>query len=166
MKLKNHEHRTKMILQVSKTLILSLVILLMFSCNKSEEESFATQNIIPVLIGKGSVSNPNSPLLLNELIANQTQWNTLLTSMNSVNNVSNNFTETNINFSDFDVIAVFSNSNSILNSASTVDIISINENQTERVVVVGNLINGISADVAQPFHIVKIPKSTKPVIFQ
>ncbi len=42
MKLKIHEHRTKMILQVSKTLILSLVLFLSLSCNNSDDEN--TQN--------------------------------------------------------------------------------------------------------------------------
>ena len=149
-----------------KTLILSLVLFLSLSCNTSDDNQSATivaTPITPILIGKNSISNPN-PLLQNVLITNQTQWNALLASMNAVNNVSINFTETSINFNDFDVIAVFRSP--ISNSASTVDIISIEENQTNRIVSVQNLINGDATDVAQPFHIVKIPKSTKPVVFQ
>ncbi len=149
-----------------KTLILSLVLFLSLSCNNSDDNQSVTNvatPITPILIGKNSISNPN-PLLQNVLITNQTQWNALLASMNAVNNVSINFTETSINFNDFDIIAVFRNP--ISNSASSVDITNIEENQTNRVVTVQNLTNGISADVAQPFHIVKIPKSTKPVVFQ
>ena len=100
----------------------------------------------------------------NVLINNQTQWDALLISMNEVNNVSATFTETNIDFSSFDIIAVFRNP--ISNSSSTVDITSIIENQVNRVVTVQNLTNGISSDISQPFHIVKIPRSTKPVVFQ
>ena len=149
-----------------KTLILSLVLFLSLSCNNSDDNQSANNVATPItttLIGKNSISNPN-PLLQNVLITNQTQWNALLASMNAVNNVSINFTETSINFNDFDVIAVFRSP--ISNSASTVDIISIEENQTNRIVSVQNLINGDATDVAQPFHIVKIPKSTKPVVFQ
>jgi hypothetical protein len=149
-----------------KTLILSLVLFLLLSCTNNDDNQSVTNLATPItftLIGKNSISNP-SPLLQNVLIANQTQWNTLLTSMNAVNIVSTNFSETNINFNNFDVIAVFRSP--ISNSASTVDIISIEENYTNRIVSVQNLINGDATDVAQPFHIVKIPKSTKPVVFQ
>lgn len=149
-----------------KTLILSLATFLAVSCNKSEDPQPTNRVETPItstLIGKSSISNP-SPPLQNVVITNQTQWNALLTSMNAVNNVSNNFTDTNINFTNFDVIAVFRNP--ISNSTSTIDIINIVENQTSRVAAVKNLTNGDSQDVAQPFHIVKIPKSTKPVIFQ
>ena len=154
-----------------KTLILSLFIILTLSCNNNDNESQTNvptpiptpTTIISTLVGKGSTSHPTPPLQ-NTLIINQAQWDAILNTMNAVNNVSNDFTETNIDFNNFDVIAVFRNP--LSNSASTVDIISIVENQTERVVTVQNLTNGIAQDVAQPFHIVKVVKSTKPVIFQ
>jgi hypothetical protein len=148
-----------------QTLILSLILLLTISCNKEETLSLskAAATITPTLIGKSSISNPSTPLH-NVLISNQAQWDAIITSMNAVNNVSDNFTETSIDFSNFDIIAVFRNP--ISNSSSTVDIITIDENQTNRVVTVQNLTDGISADVAQPFHIVKIPKSSKPIVFQ
>lgn len=150
-----------------KNLILLAVLILTMGCSKNSDSepvtSFTPRTIIPVLIGKSSISNP-IPLLQNVLISSQTEWNTLLNSMNAVNNVSINFTETNVDFSNFDVIAVFRKQYS--NSSSTVDITNILENQTNRVVTIQNLTNGISQDVAQPFHIVKIPKSTKPVVFQ
>ena len=149
-----------------RNLILLTVLILIMGCSNNSDsepvESFP-KTIIPVLIGKSSVSNP-IPLLQNVLISSQKDWNILLNSVNAANNVSINFTETNIDFSNFDVIAVFRNQYS--NSSSTVDITKIVENQTNRVVTIQNLINGISQDVAQPFHIVKIPKSNKPVVFQ
>lgn len=147
-----------------KTLIFVFIsIFSLLSCNSNEDENFTSQSITPILIGKSSISDPNPPLQ-NSLITTQSQWSLLLSSMNAINNVSNNFTETNINFNSFDVIAVFRNP--VSNSTSTVDIISIVETQTNRIVTIQNLINGISSDISQPFHIVKIPKSTKPVVFQ
>lgn len=146
-----------------KILVLSLVLFLSFSCNNSDVSQSTSTPITPILIGKSSISDPSTPLQ-NILINNQTQWDALLISMNEVNNVSATFTETNIDFSSFDIIAVFRNP--ISNSSSTVDITSIVENQANRVVTVQNLINGISSDISQPFHILKIPKSTKPIVFQ
>ncbi len=146
-----------------KTLILTFIsFFMLLSCNDSDD-SFSPQNITPILIGKNSISNPSTPLQ-NSLITNQAQWDILLSTMNSVNNVSNNFTESSIDFNNFDIVAVFRNP--ISNSSSTVDITSIVETENQRVVTVQNLIDGVSADVAQPFHIVKIPKSTKPIVFQ
>ncbi len=146
-----------------KTLILTFIsFFMLLSCNNSDD-SFSPQNITPILIGKNSISNPSTPLQ-NSLITNQAQWDILLSTMNSVNNVSNNFTESSIDFNNFDIVAVFRNP--ISNSSSTVDITSIVETENQRVVTVQNLIDGVSADVAQPFHIVKIPKSTKPIVFQ
>ena len=147
-----------------KTLIINFFLLLLISCNNSTEiQNLTNQAITPVLIGKSSISNPEPPLQ-NTLIINQMQWNQLLASLNAVNNVSINFTETNVDFNNYDVIAVFRNP--ILNSTSSIDITNVTENQTNRIVTVQKLRDGISADVAQPFHIVKIPKSTKPVVFQ
>ena len=149
-----------------KTIILSLVLFLSLSCSKNDDKQSVPNVATPItfiLIGKSSISDPSQPLQ-NVLITNQTQWDTLLTSMNEVNNVSNNFIETSINFNDFDIVAVFKNP--ISNSTSTVDIASIVENQTNRLVTIEYLKIGISNDIAQPFHIVKIPKSAKPVIFQ
>ena len=146
-----------------KTLILTFIsFFMLLSCSNSDD-SFTPQNITPTLIGKNSISNPSTPLQ-NSLITSQVQWDNLLSIMNSTNNVSNNFLETNIDFNNFDIIAVFRNP--ISNSSSTVDITSIVETGNQRAVTVQNLIDGVSADVAQPFHIVKIPKSTKPIVFQ
>lgn len=147
-----------------KTLITNFFLLLLISCNNSTEiQNVTNQTITPVLIGKSSITNPEPPLQ-NTLVINQMQWNQLLASMNAVNNVSINFTETNVDFNNYDVIAVFRNP--ISNSTSSIDITNITENQINRIVTVQKLRDGISNDVAQPFHIVKISKSTKPVIFQ
>ena len=147
-----------------KTLITNFFLLLLISCNNSTEiQNLTNQTITPVLIGKSSISNPEPPLQ-NTLIINQMQWNQLLASLNAVKNVSINFTETNVDFNNYDVIAVFRNP--ISNTTSSIDITNVTENQTNRIVTVQKLRDGISADVAQPFHIVKIPKSTKPVVFQ
>ena len=149
-----------------KNLVLFIGLILTLSCSKNTDSQSTTNVQTPItstLIGKSSIVNPN-PTLQNALISNQTEWTALLTSLNAVNNVSSNFTETNIDFNNFDVIATFRNP--ISNSTSTVDIISIEENQTNRLVTVQNLTNGISSDIAQPFHIVKIAKSLKPVVFQ
>jgi len=85
--------------------------------------------------------------------------------MNSVNNVSDNFQEINIDFSQYQIIAVFDKIYS--NGGHSIDIINVKENGKSITVVVNNLLTGDATSViAQPFHIVKIPKTEKQIIFE
>ena len=54
----------------------------------------------------------------------------------------------------------------VSNSTTTIDITNIQENANNIVVTVENLQIGMTTDVVHPFHIVKIPKSSKPILFQ
>lgn len=165
MKLKIHEHRTKMILQVSKTLILSLVLFLTISCNNSvEENSFTSQTITPTLIGKGSLMGSENILPQNVVYYNISGWNTILNSIDQFRLAQ--FTETtNVDFNNFQLIAVFDN---VYPSPTyDVSITNITENENSIVVTVTKTLNPSDATIVdQKFHIVKIPKSTKPVVFQ
>lgn len=165
MKLKIHEHRTKMILQVSKTLILSLVLFLTISCNNSvEENSFTSQTITPTLIGKGSLMGSENILPQNVVYYNISGWNTILNSIDQFRLAQ--FTETtNVDFNNFQLIAVFDN---VYPSPTyDVSITNITENENNIVVTVTKTLNPSDATIVdQKFHIVKIPKSTKPVVFQ
>jgi hypothetical protein len=53
------------------------------------------------------------------------------------------------------------------NGGHSVDIMSVTENPQNIVVVVVKLLTGdVTTVVTQPFHIVKMSKTTKPIIFQ
>jgi len=144
-----------------------MVLLLTMSCSKSDSaSSFSPQTITPVLISKGDLltsysSNPNQQ---NIIITNATEWNNFITNMNNPNNLSNNFSETNVDFNNFQIIAVF---DSIKQTGGfSIDITSVIENSTNVVVTIQHLLTGSdNAIITQPFHIIKIPKSTKPIIF-
>jgi hypothetical protein len=146
-----------------KTLYLSILLLLTLSCSKSNDETtFTPQTITPVLIGKGSLFY-NFYDRQNMVITNNSDWQTLLTNFNSVNDgITSTFSETNIDFNNFEIIIAID----VKNSSTTIDITNVIENENNITVTVQNLILGISGDVANPFHIVKIPKSNKPVVFQ
>ena len=84
-----------------KTLILSMILFLTISCNKNEEESsFTSQAITPILIGKGI--NSGSAVQSNLVISNQTDWLQLMNLLTTEN--TNNFTETNIDFENFQLL--------------------------------------------------------------
>ncbi len=89
------------------------------------------------------------------IISNVNDWQNLISQMNSVNNVSDDFTETEINFNKFTVFAIFLEvkSNGWEIGTETVtenqNSISISTLETEYVTTV----------ITQPFSIVKVPKA-------
>jgi len=102
----------------------------------------------------------------NFVITNTTDWQNLMTQMNSTNNVTDNFAETNIDFNIYEIVAVFDEVRS--NGGWTTEISSITETATE-ISVAYHFSSGnggfATCVITQPFHIVKIPKSSKPVNF-
>ena len=100
----------------------------------------------------------------NLVINNQQDWNNIINLIDQFRLAQ--FTETtNVDFNNFQLIAVFDN---IYQSPTyDVTISSIIENQNNIVVTVTKTLNPSDATVVdQKFHIVKIPKSTKPILFQ
>ena len=148
-----------------KTLILSLVLFLTLSCsNNDANTSSLPQTIIPVLIGKGSLMGSENIPQQNIVISNTANWNIILNSIDLFRLAQ--FSETkNVNFVNFRLIAVFDK----VYPGATYEfkIASIVENATNIVVIVQKTLRpSIAAVVDQKFHIVKIPKSLKPVVFQ
>ncbi|MGC4130553.1 MAG: hypothetical protein QM564_13600 [Bergeyella sp.] len=144
-----------------KTIILILTsAFMLFSCN-SDEDNFTIQNINPVLIGKGNDNNNVPPQ--NSKITNSAEWNALLSSFGS--SITSTFTETNIDFNTFDVIVTVDEIRQ--DSGHSRTITSIVENQNDIVAVIVNEYAGTGYTVlTRPYHIVKIPKSSKPIVFQ
>lgn len=144
-----------------KTLILSTFFFLAISCNNSDDSnSFVPQTITPVFIGKGVHSG--SALQSNLVITNQTDWLQLMNSLTSAN--TSNFTETNIDFNNFQLLVSIDGTRP--NTGYSIDISNVIENITNITATVSILNSGNGFTVlTQPFHIVKIPKSSKPVVF-
>jgi hypothetical protein len=147
-----------------RTFIYTIFILVLYtSCNDINDSPtpFTPINITPVLIGKGN--DITGLTQISTRITNQTDWNLLLSSMNSV---SNTFTETTIDFVNYDVIAIIDSERPCTNFFVNIDTIIENEdNITVQFSRTGD-INSCFTSMVQPYHIVKIPKSSKPVIFQ
>ncbi len=149
---------------MKKLAMIILTLVVTFGCNKEENNDI---EVVPILIGKGALfGNGEEGINKSNLtITNTADWNTLIEKMDSVNNTSNDFTEIDIDFSQFQVIAVFDrirnqadgtiNISNILDEKSEIKIFISYTNQAEPWLQVVN----------QPFHIVKIKKSEKPIIF-
>lgn len=120
-----------------------------------------------ILIGQGALFGAGEEGIVrqNLVITDDVNWQNLINQMNTRNNVSDSFTETNINFSEYMVIAVFDKVKG--NGGWSIDITNI-DNQTNQIVVtVTNLKTGnVSSVITQPYHIVKIPVNNKEIIFE
>lgn len=145
-------------------LIVTILLGLLTSCNKNDVNLNAVEF---KMIGKGNLfGNGNENIIKqNMVISDTTSWNELIGKMNSVNNVSESFTETNIDFQNFSIIAVFDEIKA--NGGYSIDVIKIMENENNIVVTLDYILKGGNTTImTQPYHIVKIQKDNKAVIFE
>ena len=150
----------------TKISILFIAILfgLLLSCSKSENE---LNQIKYTLISKGELyGNGQENISKQNLVISDTNsWNELITKMNSVNNVSEDFSEISVDFSHYDIIACFDEVKET--GGHSIDITRIIENENNIIVYIENLLKGnMTTVMTQPYHIVKIEKKTKPIIFE
>lgn len=148
-----------------KTIILILSFFLATSCS-SDDDSTTIQStpITFTEIGKGALFGNGSEGIAqsNIVIDNTTDWQNLMTQMNSFNNVTNEFSETNIDFSNYTVIGIFLE---VKPSGWEVEISNIEENNTN-LMVSKTETEADNSVITQPFHIVKIPITNKPIEFE
>jgi len=98
------------------------------------------------------------------VITTETDWENLKTQLNSVNNVTQHFTETNIDFSLYQVIFIIDKVKG--NGGWSIDVTDVTEYTDKIVITVSNVrTGGMTCVMTQPFQIVKIPVSNKPIIF-
>lgn len=147
-------------------LLLCSIFFVTISCrdNHDDEQLENKKQINFQLIGKGNLTG-NYTAQQNTVITNTTQWNNFLVQIDGQNNhPSAGFTETNIDFDQFMVIIVI---DAVYpNGGHSVDIMTVDENSQNIEVDVEKLLQGnVTTVVTQPYHIVKIPKILKPVIF-
>ena len=121
------------------------------------------KNIAFTTISNGTLHGDGSEEIAesNMVINNANDWQDLITKMNSVNNVSDNFSETNIDFNNYLVLAVFLE---VKRYGWGVEIVKIIESKNN-LIVSKKEIPSIAAVITQPFSIVKILKTDKPIEF-
>ena len=146
-----------------KTLYLTFVLLFTLgSCSDDDNTAtpFVPVTINPVLIGKGfkfsEVTQGNS------VISSQAVWDAFLISMG---NDSSSFINTDVDFSLYQIIAVVDIERPDTGHSVNIDTVIENENDITVDFSVLNSGDGFTV-MGQPYHIVKIPRSSKPVIFQ
>jgi len=124
-------------------------------------------NIESTLIGKGNLNGYKAEGIVeqNLVISDQATWNSLITKMNSVNNVSDRFSETDIDFSKYRIIAMFDRTKGSDRYSLGLDIRANSDNIIVDVTYLTR--EGEASEmISQPFHIVKIANSDFPIIFK
>ncbi len=147
-------------------LLIILLSIFSLSCNSNDDNSEMT-NVEFTLIAKDNLYGNGGEGIVeqNMVISSQTAWNELIAQMNSVNNVSDNFTETDVNFSEYTVIAVFDEIKSSSGHSLELNIMSNSENIIVDITDITPNGNALTV-ITQPFIIVKIENSQLPVIFK
>jgi len=147
-----------------KHLILTFLLFLTFGC--SDDDAIANsepQNISPALVAKGFMGSNNRFSTENRVITTNAQWHEIMESMEAAREgITENFNETIIDFDTHIVIASYM----IGSSGTTIDVTRVIENEDNVVVTLENLRKGATQDVVHPFNIVKIPRTSKPIIFE
>ncbi|MGB1393047.1 MAG: hypothetical protein ACPH4O_03945 [Flavobacteriaceae bacterium] len=148
-----------------KTIIFILSIFLATSCSSDDNNQTSQSTTITFTeIGKGVLDGNGSEGIVqsNLVIANNTDWQNLMNQMNSVNNITDNFSETNIDFNTYQIIAIFKE---VKPTNWEVEISSIVENANNLSVSVVETEYDFTV-VTQPFHIIKISKTNKEIVFE
>ena len=150
-----------------KTLILTFIFLVSLNgcSNDNSSAPFVPVTITPVLIGKGYFGSQENFTPENLVISNQVDWNTFLTQINVDYDYSSTFSETNIDFTNFKIIAIIDSQRA--DTGHSINIDTVIEN-LDNITVNYSLLNAGAGYtmMVQPYHIVRIPRINKPVIFQ
>ncbi len=149
----------------TRLLIFLMGIGLLNSCtNDVDNFAFQPTEISFTEIGKGALYGngqegiPESVLT----ISNNNEWQNLISQMNAVNNTSDSFTETDINFNEFMIIAIFLE---VKPSGLVVETENVVENENS--ITISTLeTEGATAVMTQPFSIIKIPKTEKTILLE
>jgi hypothetical protein len=151
---------------MKKIFLFSVVALLFLNCSP-QDDSTEQSYITPTLISKGFLAGNGEENIAqqNLVIRNSEDWNALKARMNTVNPETDNFSETDIDFTQFQILAVF---DEVKNSGGYEIIITdIVENSYNVAATVVHIAPGDlgAAVMTQPYHIVKMPVNPKQVVF-
>lgn len=145
-----------------------LVALLAFSCDSDEDNSDTERiNVEHTLIIRDNLYGNGDEGLVNQnmVITNQNAWDALIVQLDTVNNVSDHFSETAIDFSLYTVIAVLDEIKGSGGHSLELSIMSNTENIIVNVTDLAPEGNATTV-ITQPFIIVKISNSDMPIVFQ
>lgn len=147
---------------MKKIFLIAILSMALINCSSDDNnESFSPQNIDFTTIGQGVTTSLMTIEQQNMVITNQTDWNQLLESFPEEIEIS----ETDIDFNTFQVIVSIDEERGHTGHWLTITDIIENENNITVTIATGEGDSGFES-ICRPYHIVKIPKSDKPVVFE
>lgn len=153
-------------MKIKTLILLSLIFILGCNCKKTSTD-MASKNVESVLIAKGNLYGSGAEGLekQNMIITNKNDWSALLSQLDSVNKVSQGFTETDIDFTKYSIIAVFAD---VKGSGGHKIDVAITTTPDKKIIKVNHIApKGIATSVmTQPYYIAKLPKSDLPIVFE
>ena len=148
-----------------KTLISLFLLFFTFTCANDDDSPTRDESLTPIeftVIGQGDVGMEEVPYK-NELIASAAKWNLLTPVIVNRGISTTEINNLNINFIESDLIVVMIDP--IAGSSSGIEITSIQQNLTNRIVTIQTR-KGLFSTMSRAFQIVKVPKSSKPLLFK
>lgn len=155
--------------------LLFVLLLCVFSCktnveNTNSEKAKTEKANMEIskfkVIAKGNLYGSGAEGIdaQNLIITNQKDWDKLMNQMNSVNQVSDGFSEITFNFSEDTIIAVFDD---VKGSGGHRLELSHASNSENTIVYIKHIApKGMATSVmTQPYYIISIPKSDLPIKF-
>ena len=146
---------------MKKLLLLILPLFALAACSNDDNNNTTTEEINFSTIAKNTLNGNGNISQSNLVFNNQTDWNSFLIQLDEIDNVTATFNETEIDFTAFTVIAVI---DEIKTSGSEINILTALES-TNTITISSELTMYSTAVISQPFHIIKIPKTNKQIIF-
>ena len=150
---------------MTKFTLIILTSLFAFGCSTPNDYSNMA-DVDSELISKGDLSGIGTEVISNQYFSftNQTEWDNFISQIDVTNEVSSGFSEQNIDFSEYVVIAVI---DQVRNTSGYSIDLEISTNY-EKIFIGSNLSSpspdGVVATViSQPYHIVKIAKTNLPI---
>ncbi len=154
---------------MKKVVLIAIGLVAMLSCETEQTElqqgPVEVVNLASgILDGAGEENIPKQ----NIVIGDRATWNALLSQMNSVNNETDNFVETEVDFESFLVLASFDEVKET--GGFDIQILEATQNSSDLSVVIletqpaeGDIVPMV---VTQPYNIVKILRTYTPIIFE
>ncbi|MEO6177845.1 MAG: protease complex subunit PrcB family protein [Flavobacterium circumlabens] len=152
---------------MKKIVLICSFLFLLAGCSSDESSKFNESAVQYSLIAQNdfSVSTTESFIESKLVIKDIKSWTTFLATINGQSQLTATFTETEIDFTKYQIIDVFDEIRHY--GGYSVDITRIVENGNKIVIQVEHLKKGnIATVVTHPFHIIKMPRSNKKVIFK
>lgn len=141
----------------------------LFSCEKEVRDPSPTVSkpIVMHTIGQDNLYGNSSEGFTeeNHVINDSVAWNDLKAQMDAANDVTHNFTEQVIDFSQWTVLVSFDKVE--MSGGHSINYSSIGETQSNIVATIVHAHPGSASTtvITQPYIVVKIDKTIKPVIF-